>query len=362
MVSIQKNLSSIKNRHTACPYVVMGNEAADLDSMVSAIAYAHLLTSQYPSLPALPLICISRSEFVLRREALYLFQEAGIQLADVVFLDEVDLDILLSDCRLILVDHNRLTEMFIKFSDRVTGVIDHHRDEGFYHFAEPRIIQTTGSTATLVAQEFRKCDIAIEQDMALLLAGTILLDTLNLDPASHKATDADREVVAEILPKCPITRSTLFEKLQLSRLDIAGFGTRDLLRRDYKEYQYGKSKCGIAVVPLALSKWLERDVDIGSALEEFVQYRKLDLLLVMLVFNDPGFKRELVVFWHSLEGQKRLFAYLQGNDLEFSECAAGLLDRLNSPALCCYSQGNSRVSRKGLAPLMAGFFESSDPG
>jgi exopolyphosphatase len=356
MPSVQNYLRSIKNRLASCRFVVIGNEAADLDSMVSSIAYGYLITQQNPDEPALPVIGVPRADFILRREAVYLFQKARIRLEDVVFIDEVNLDKILLDSRLILVDHNRLAENLKKHSDKVVGIIDHHRDEGFYTSAEPRVIKTIGSTATLVAKQFCQYGFDIGKDLAVLFAGIILLDTVNLDPAAHKATPDDIKIVSQMLPLCPISREDLFEKLQFERFNVHGFSTRDLLRKDYKEYRFGKLKCGIAAVFQTSSKWDEKDSDLVTVFQEFLEYRKLDLLVVMTVSNANSFQRELIVFWHSSSGQARLFSYMQENGLELTSLDSCDKKAINNGVMRIYSQGNIKASRKKLQPLLAKFF------
>ena len=54
-------------------YLVMGNEAADLDSMASAIAYAYLMTARDNSKTIVPFMPILRADFKLRTEAVYVF-------------------------------------------------------------------------------------------------------------------------------------------------------------------------------------------------------------------------------------------------------------------------------------------------
>jgi inorganic pyrophosphatase/exopolyphosphatase len=70
--------------------VILGNEASDLDSMVSSIAYAYLLSQAHTAIidVVLPVMNIPRSEFRLRTEADYLFREVGIEVSNLVFLDE----------------------------------------------------------------------------------------------------------------------------------------------------------------------------------------------------------------------------------------------------------------------------------
>ncbi|MCF6334552.1 MAG: hypothetical protein L3J12_02285, partial [Spirochaetales bacterium] len=71
--------------------VVMGNEAADLDSMVSAVSYAWYLYLLDNQLNPFPYINIPRADFKLRTEAVYLFEKAGIDIESLLFTDDLDL-------------------------------------------------------------------------------------------------------------------------------------------------------------------------------------------------------------------------------------------------------------------------------
>ena len=76
--------------------IVMGNEAADLDSMVSAMLYGLLASSRHaPGSPSVaPVINCPRNDFSLRTEAVYLFTELNVDVAALLFIDEVDVDAL----------------------------------------------------------------------------------------------------------------------------------------------------------------------------------------------------------------------------------------------------------------------------
>jgi exopolyphosphatase len=180
MQSLQEYIISAKNNIATSQLVILGNEAADLDSMASSIAYGYLCQQITPERTILPVMPIPRADFVLRTEAVYVFNEAGINIDDVVFMDEVNLDTVLESANIVLVDHNKIAVNLEKYGHKITGVVDHHKDEGLYLDAIPRIITTIGSTTSLVAQEFAKASIIISENLAILLGGTILLDTVNL--------------------------------------------------------------------------------------------------------------------------------------------------------------------------------------
>lgn len=57
----------------------------------------------------------------------------------------------------VLVDHNNFrVEGFSRDSIRVSGIIDHHVDEGLYRNAVPRVIEPCGSCTSLVIKHFKE--------------------------------------------------------------------------------------------------------------------------------------------------------------------------------------------------------------
>ncbi len=83
---------SLNKKDKVC--FVMGNEAADLDSMASSVVYAYYLQSQNSDEKSiyLPLINIPKEDFKLRTEAVYLFTEAGIETDNLIFSDEINIE------------------------------------------------------------------------------------------------------------------------------------------------------------------------------------------------------------------------------------------------------------------------------
>ena len=49
--------------------------------------------------------------------------------------------------------------------------------------------------------------------MASILLGTILLDTVNLDPRAGRTTDKDKEVVSRLQDKYPVALDELYRAL-----------------------------------------------------------------------------------------------------------------------------------------------------
>lgn len=357
MISIQTFLSCAKQHVSEANIIVIGNEAADLDSMASTIVYAYLRNLQDPELCVLPLIVIPREDFILRTEAVYVFKEANIDLDDVVFIDELELDTSMEQAELVLVDHNRLAGDLEKFEPQVVTILDHHRDEGLYKNASPRIVEPVGSTTSLVAQEFFTSGIEMNRDVAILLGGTILLDTVNLADDAGRVTELDKKIATRVLPLCPLEQQEFFDTVQKAKFNVAGLSTNDLLRKDYKEWQLGTVKCGIGSALLPLKKWVEIDNDLAAGFAKFAAGRKLDLLFSMNAYTNPEFNRDLIIFCKSKDAHDQLLTYLQENKLDLTPLDCPGQKQSNSGFITFYRQGNIGISRKKLQPLLADFYK-----
>lgn len=334
---------------------VLGNESADLDSMASAVACGYFLTGPAPDggAPFVPLINVPRADYKLRTEAVFLFDAVGIGPERLTFIDELDLDALRAggELELVLVDHNVLAAGQAALADAVIGIIDHHKDEGVHPGLALRVIEPVGSAATLVAGAVLGKDAArVEPGLAKLLLGTILLDTVNLDPQAQRATAKDIAVAAQLESICSTDRPALFERLQFEKFNVAALDTADLLRKDYKACRLGEVRCGIASVLLPVARWLDKDPDLAASLATFATAHDLDLLLAMNACTDPEFRRELVVWAEDEALRARVLDFLRASDLGLAPIDHE--DAPRTPEVALFSQANAAISRKKLQPLL----------
>jgi len=352
-------LGSLKNNFSSTKQVtvVMGNEAADLDSMASALTYAWYLNLSDASGNYFPLINIPRADFKLRTEAVYLFQEAGVNIDDLLFSEDLDLDKLksLGNLKLILVDHNKLAANQDGLKSAVVEILDHHADEKSYPSSTKTDIRSVGSCATIVAESFLKDQKnSIDSSLGTLLLGTILLDTVNLDPEAGRVTDDDSKIAKEIVEISALDSKKLFDKLQFEKFNVSSLGSFDLLRKDYKEWQLGAAKLGIGSVLLPVEDWTAKDSEIASAFDSYLKERKLDVLLAMNAFTAPEFTRQLVVYIPDEKLRAAVISFLEGSDLGLKKIDTGSL----TGSCVFYNQKNLGISRKKLQPLLKDFFEA----
>lgn len=343
--------------------VVIGNEAADLDSMVSAIMYAFFASSRTTRVNAIhiPVVNIPRQDFPLRTEAAYLFDKLGIDVSALVFVDEIDLDSIHANqsLTLTLVDHNILSETQARYEDSVAAIIDHHEDAGLHPSAAPREIEPVGSAATLVAEMILRDEPAlVDAGTAALLLGTILLDTVNLDPGAKRVTAKDTVVADWLCRHVGCDPNELFGALQAAKFDVSTLGAKDLLRKDYKQWGVGPVRYGISSVLTSLANWIAKDPEIVQGMKDYARSRNLQCLITMMAFTDAdnAFHRELAALAPDQALRHCLLAHLETNVSGLSPINPPSLKQADQADF--FSQEDLSLSRKKLQPTLHRLFSA----
>jgi manganese-dependent inorganic pyrophosphatase len=149
-----------------------------------------------------------------------------------------------------LVDFNQTTQGPASLkSENITMIIDHHAlgDRPFI-FARPIMItiKPWGSTATILADLFFRDKRLLSKELATLLLGAIISDTLGL--YSPTTTDKDRELASVLQKTAGIDDLMAFAKeMFTAKSDIDSLSDQDILLGDYKIYNIKGIKIGIAV-------------------------------------------------------------------------------------------------------------------
>ncbi|XP_058716753.1 exopolyphosphatase PRUNE1 [Poecile atricapillus] len=338
-------------------HVVMGNEACDLDSTVSALALAYFLaqTSPAPKAAFVPVLNIPRADFALRTETTFLLRDRGIPAASLIFRDEIDLGGLhhAGLLSLTLVDHHVLPGADAALEDAVVEVLDHRPLERERGPPCQVTVEPVGSCATLVTERILQGPPGVlDRTMAALLHGTILLDCINLSPAAGKVTPRDVACVSlleERFPELP-ARDAVFGALQAAKFDVTGLTTEQMLRKDLKVVSSDEVVVAISGVFEDLETFLLRP-GLLQELEAFCQGRGYAGLVAMTVsFNERH------------EPTRKLAVYSRQEPLRSTLCRALeeattpslLLQPLPSPwpGVAAYAQGNSAATRKKVLPML----------
>ncbi|ODV94497.1 hypothetical protein PACTADRAFT_4437 [Pachysolen tannophilus NRRL Y-2460] len=357
--------------------LVSGNSSADLDSVIGSISYSFLYYNYWEN-PIYPFINILKKDLTLRKDIQYIFDEFHLDPENFLFVD----DLIRAEKKnfdLILVDHNSLQydKKIIEVTKfNVTGIIDHHFDEKLYLNANPRIIEKSGSCSSLILNYWYDLYASsnskhtnmneVFKSIAKFILPPILIDTACM---THKVEKSDLRAI-EIIKNHLDSSSALnfqnyFQEIRSRKTDISGFSIYELLKKDYKEYEYNGHKVGISTIPDSID-YIFKQNSFGNEskfLTDFNKWskeRQLDLCVVMTNFVDKStdkFTRELALSFvnKSLDASKIIDSLDKKLDLvEINNISID--DNSN---IVVYEQRNIQHSRKQVAPFLQEIFQNS---
>uniref|UniRef100_A0A8C2CAE1 Prune exopolyphosphatase n=1 Tax=Cyprinus carpio TaxID=7962 RepID=A0A8C2CAE1_CYPCA len=345
-------------------HVVMGNEACDMDSMVSAMTFAYFLSKSLDCkrMPV-PVLNIPRAEFPLRSDSTFLLRESGLSQDCLLFRDEVDLHGLHKNklLTLTLVDHNVLPRADTELEDAVVEVIDHHLLQRPTSPSCPITVEPVGSCATLVTERIaQKAPEVLDQQVAQLLYATIILDCVNMAPEAGKVTPKDSQYAVFLekrFPKLP-QRGALFQSLQNAKFDVSGLSTEQMLLKDMKAASGGDLKLAVSVIYMTLEAFLQRR-GLQQDLCDFCHNHNYNLVVAMTISfidNKEPF-RQLAVYSSSTVNREEI-----SEALEKAKNPSLDLKPMSSPYpdVKAFIQGNTLASRKKVMPIITDFLKERE--
>jgi len=335
-----------------------------------------------------PIANIPAEDIALRPELNPIFFRAGINGSDLITLSDLpnpsSRKSLLSPerTRWLLVDHNSLQgDLGQLYSERVVGCIDHHVEEGKVPQdcgSEPRVIEKSGSCASLIVEGCKDVWRALEHDSsdakkydsewAAVALAPVLIDTTNLKD-EHKVTKHDLNA-AEFLEKIlepsssgHYDRDESFCKISKAKESIDGLSLNEMLRKDYKQWTEGAGiKLGISSIVRGMDFLVEKAGDEEAFLKELQSFaedetRKLSICAVMTAFAQDGeFCRELLVLALDEAGIAAAgkFEKESSEALGLKSWDSGRLDKTDDGKYWrrCWVQKRVENSRKQVAPLL----------
>ena len=179
--------------------------------------------------------------------------------------------------QMILVDHNEPEQSLPGVAELpVIEVVDHHRI-GMNPTAQPIKFtgDVVGSSCTLIASMYRASGESLTQDMAGVLLGGIISDTLQLKSPTTAPLDCR---MAEWLEKISgVSGKTLMEELMQIDSALAAKSPDEVIGNDRKDYVDGKYRFALAQVEESDLELLhERHDELISAIKQQIKLDQLD--------------------------------------------------------------------------------------
>lgn len=399
------SMSKVSGSYDGKVIAVIGNEASDADSIVSSICYAYLksyynnnsMSDTATTTTVIPIASISRSNLHFRRELDVLLKTIDLELNDLLCVDEVPLSRIHDSNKLslVLADHNKLSSALSPFSTSVIEIVDHHVDSNQYScvsgnmrdiaFDSINSKALVGSTCTLIAEKYfqlNDCDSTpLSPEIATLLMGVISLDTINMDPQAGIGTPRDSSALSRLRSISPYDQYQLFESLRDAKWDPAfwkDLSITDSLIIDYKLFTTSSATSkpiGISSILQTITDFTTKS-DLRLGITQFMKEQSLSMLVVMSCIQTPAPRRELLVITENGQLLEALDRFLMNTTTHNLDCVLQepltsrmqqVLNETNqvagesviAPLLCSvYTQGNSKASRKQVAPLMVTFYDN----
>ena len=185
--------------------------------------------------------------------------------------------------QLVLVDHNEFKQSIDEIEDgEILQIVDHHRFGGFECDNPINIItMPVGSTATIITNKYFENNIKLNKNLAGLLLGAIVSDTMNLK--SPTTTKTDIEMVRKLEKISGISGNDLSKEMIKHTDSLLSKRFIQIVYDDFKEFNFDGIKVGLAQSLCKSSGEFETiRKDLQQYLNDCAKSGSYDLMIIML--------------------------------------------------------------------------------
>lgn len=185
--------------------------------------------------------------------------------------------------QIIQVDHNERGQAVDGIEEaEILEVIDHHRVADFatmsplYFRGEP-----VGCTATIVAKMYHENGVEITKEMAGLMLGAIISDTLLFK--SPTCTPIDEQMARELANIAGVKIEDFGMDMFRAGTSLKGKTVSEILNADYKPFKFGDSKVGVGQVnSMDIDGFLPLKEEMLAYMNEKVEKDGLDFIMLLV--------------------------------------------------------------------------------
>ncbi len=250
---------------------VIGHSNPDTDSIAAAIAYAHYLKATGTDAKA----CAQIEAAKINPESKVVLARYGLT-APETMMDAEGKDVALVDFS----DIAQAPANVMKAN--LVGVVDHHKigdittGSPIFFYAKP-----VGCTCTVLFEMFKNNKVDLPKNIAGAMLCAILSDTVNFK--SPTCTAEDKAAVKELLAIAgESNQDALFMEMLKAKSSVDGIPMKDLVFRDYKDFDMGGKKVGIGQLELAtIDQVAAIRADLVKALEDLKKDGRHSVLFML---------------------------------------------------------------------------------
>jgi manganese-dependent inorganic pyrophosphatase len=217
--------------------------------------------------------------------------------------------------KLVLVDHNEMTQAVAGAAEvTITEIIDHHR-LGSLATQQPILFinDPVGSTCTIIAELFRRDGLAPSPDIAGVLMGVIISDTLNLQGPT--TTEKDATLLAWLSRLAGVDPRQLADLIFSSGSVILASPPEKVVRSDFKIYEEDGVRFAVSQVEeLGFGNFWSHSKALARALDELCTQERL--CFACLLVTDINTQNSLLLFKGDPELPKRItYPGVEGDEI-----------------------------------------------
>lgn len=196
--------------------------------------------------------------------------------------------------KLVLVDHNEMSQA-VSGADQVTisEIIDHHR-LGSLNTQQPILFinEPVGSTCTIVADLFRREGLTPTPEIAGVMMGGIISDTLHLN--SPTSTEKDTQILSWLAKVAGVNSRVLADAIFSSGSVILANPPEKVIRTDFKIYEEDVARFAVSQVEeLGFGNFWQHHKNLANALDQLCRDEKL--LFACLLVTDINTQNSLLI-------------------------------------------------------------------
>ncbi len=207
----------------------------------------------------------------------------------------------------VMVDHNEFNQSVEGIDKaKILEVVDHHRIANFetleplYYTARP-----FGCTSTILLQEYKVNELEISKEEAILMASSIMSDTLLLK--SPTTTDYDKKALEELERISGMNIKEYGLEMLKAGTDLNDFTAEELISLDAKSLDKNGTKFIIAQVnTVSIEDVLKRQEELEKAMRDEINSKGLELF-VLAITDILNSNSEIIALGNKVEAVEKAF-------------------------------------------------------
>ncbi len=185
--------------------------------------------------------------------------------------------------KVIQVDHNERTQAIDGIEEaEILEIVDHHRVADIQTIGPVMFrAEPLGSTATIVTKCYKENGIEIPKDMAGILLGAVISDTLLFK--SPTCTPVDTKIAKELAQIAGVDIKEFGMEMFKAGTSLVGKTVEEIFNQDYKTFNFGDLKVGVAQVnTMDFEGFMPYKDDMINYMNKFVSDNHMEFALLLL--------------------------------------------------------------------------------